>query len=150
MIVVDSSALVAILEREPDAAVSSMAIEGADRLLISAVNVHETGVVLRVRRGSAALDRLWRLLLIDNDFEIVPFDEMQARAALSAFERYGKGLHSRARLNLADCAAYALASTMGAPLSRAATSPRPISRLASKEAPARAAASFPCGSAMLI
>ena len=116
MIVVDSSALVAILEREPDAAVYAMAIERADRLLISAVNVHETGVVLRVRRGSAALDRLWRLLLIDNDFEIGPFDEMQARAALSAFERYGKGLNSRARLNLADCVAYALASTMGVPL----------------------------------
>jgi ribonuclease VapC len=107
MIVVDSSALVAILAR---------AIEQADRLLISAVNVHETGVVLRVRRGPAALDRFWRFLLIENNFEIAGFDEIQARLALSAFERYGKGIHSKARLNLADCAAYALASSANAPL----------------------------------
>ncbi len=38
------------------------------------------------------------------------------RAAVSAFERYGKGIHSEARLNLADCAAYALAKIMNAPL----------------------------------
>ena len=55
MIVVDSSALVAILEHEIDAAVYARAIEQADGLLISAVNVHETGVVLRIRRGPAAL-----------------------------------------------------------------------------------------------
>jgi len=116
MIVVDSSALVAILENEADAPVYAKAIEQADRLLISAVNVHETGVVLRVRRGPSAVDRLWRLLQVDNDFEIAAFDEIQARAALSAFERFGKGLHPRARLNLADCAAYALAATMSAPL----------------------------------
>ena len=116
MIVVDSSALVAILEHEVDAVVYAKAIELADRLLISAVNVHETGVVLRIRRGLSALDRLWRFLVIENDFEIAAFDENQARLALSAFDRYGKGIHSRARLNLADCAAYALASSLGAPL----------------------------------
>ncbi len=45
MIVVDSSALIAIFEKEPDAAVYAMAIQQAARLLISAVNVHETGIV---------------------------------------------------------------------------------------------------------
>jgi ribonuclease VapC len=116
MIVVDSSALVAILEHEIDAAVYARAIERADRLLISAVNVHETGIVLRIRRGRAALDQLWRFLLSENDFEVAAFDEIQARLATSAFERYGKGIHSKARLNLADCAAYALASSVSAPL----------------------------------
>lgn len=116
MIVVDSSALVAILENEADAHAYARAIEQADRLLVSAVNVHETGIVLRARRGPAAIDRLWRVLGVDNDFEIVAFDEIQARAALSAFERFGKGIHPKARLNLADCAAYALATTMSAPL----------------------------------
>jgi ribonuclease VapC len=116
MIVVDSSALIAILENEIDGAVYAGAIERADRLLVSAVNVHETGVVLRIRRGPAALDRLWRLLLIENDFEIAAFDENQARLAISAFERYGKGIHPKARLNLADCAAYALALSVSAPL----------------------------------
>ena len=76
----------------------------------------KTGVVLRARRAPAAVDRLWRLLQVENDFEIAAFDEIQARAALSAFERFGKGIHPKARLNLADCAAYALAATMRAPL----------------------------------
>ena len=116
MIVVDSSALVAILENEPDAAIFAKAVAEADRLLVSAVNVHETGMVLRARRGEAAELRLWRFLLDDNDFEIVPFDEIQARSALAAFNRYGKGLHSKARPNLADCASYALAKHMVAPL----------------------------------
>jgi ribonuclease VapC len=116
MIVVDSSALIAILEREDDAARYAAEIEKADRLLISAVNVHETGIVLRARRGAAAVVRMWRFLQQDNDFEIVPFDEAQAHDALEAFDRFGKGLHAKARLNLADCAAYALARAKKAPL----------------------------------
>jgi ribonuclease VapC len=116
MIVVDSSALIAILEKEDDAARYASAIAQAERLLVSAMNVHETGMVLRVRRGSAAVARMWRFLQHDNDFEIVPFDEAQVREALDAFDRFGKGMHARARLNLADCAAYALARTMKAPL----------------------------------
>lgn len=116
MIVVDSSALIAILENEPDAAIYATALREADRLLLSAVNLHETAIVLRARRGAAAVLRLWRFLQIENDFEIIPFDEAQARAAIDAFERYGKGIHAEARLNLADCAAYALARTMNAPI----------------------------------
>jgi ribonuclease VapC len=116
MIVVDSSALVAIFEYEADAAIYALALLEADRLLISTVNVHETGMVLRGRHGEGAEQRMWRFLLEDNDFEIVPFDEAQAREALAAFGRYGKGIHPKARLNLADCAAYALARSMNAPL----------------------------------
>jgi ribonuclease VapC len=82
MIVVDSSALIAVLEREGDAARYAAEIEKADRLLISAVNVHETGIVLRIRRGATAVARMWRFLHEDNDFEIIPFDEAQARDAL--------------------------------------------------------------------
>ncbi len=116
MIVVDSSALIAILEGEEDANRFVAAMAQADRLMISAVNVHETGVVILSRRGRDAVDRLWRFLEVDNAFEIIPFDTAQIREALRAFDRYGKGRHSRARLNLADCAAYALASTYGVPL----------------------------------
>jgi len=116
MIVVDSSALVAIFERESDAATYAAAIRDADRLIISAVNAHETGLVMRVRRGEAAGRQVWRFLREENDFEIAPFDEVQARAALAAFERFGKGINSTARLNLADCAAYALATTLNLPL----------------------------------
>ena len=53
---------------------------------------------------------------MDNDFEIVPFDEAQAREALAAFGRSGKGIDPKARLNLSDCAAYALAKTLDSPL----------------------------------
>ena len=116
MIVVDSSALIAILEYESDAAIYAEAIQRAERLAVSAVNVHETGIVLRARHGEVAVARMWRFLLEQNDFEIVAFDETQARAAIAAFSRYGKGLHSKARLNLADRAVYALATTLHWPL----------------------------------
>ena len=116
MIVVDSSALIAVLEREPDAQMYADAMAQADRLLISAVNVHETGIVLRARRGERAEHRMWRFLRQDNDFEVVAFDETQARGALAAFNRFGKGIDPAAKLNLADCAAYALAKSVNAPL----------------------------------
>lgn len=116
MVVVDSSALIAIFENEPDAFYYAEVIRGAELLLISAVNVHETGTVLRIRRGETAPARLWRFLLDDNDFEIIPLDELQAREALAAFSRFGKGLGSKARLDLADCAAYALAKSRNLPL----------------------------------
>jgi ribonuclease VapC len=116
MIVVDTSALVAIFEGESDAATFADAIARADRLWISAVNVYETGIVLRLRHGEAALDGLWRFLFDENEFEIVSFDQLQARSALAAYARYGKGLDSKARLNLGDCAAYALAKSLNLPL----------------------------------
>lgn len=116
MIVVDSSALIAILEKESDAAIYAAAIRQADRVLISAVNAHEAGTVLRARHGMAAAERMWRFLKDENDFEIIPFDESQARAALAAFDRYGKGVDPKARLNLADCVAYALATSINAAL----------------------------------
>jgi ribonuclease VapC len=59
---------------------------------------------------------MWRFLLEDNDFQIVPFREEHAREALSAFARFGKGMQAQARLNLCDCAAYALARSMDVPL----------------------------------
>jgi len=97
MIVVDSSALIAIFEKEPDAALYASAIWEADRLLISAVTVYETGIVLRIRHGVPAVARLWRFLEDENDFEIVPFDRIQLRAAQIAFDRFGNGIRSRAR-----------------------------------------------------
>ena len=82
---------------------------------MSAVNAHETACVLRARHGVSAVARFWQWL-IDNEIEIVSFDEVQVRAAAVAFDSYGKGIDPNARLNLADCAAYALARTMNCPL----------------------------------
>ena len=115
MIVVDSSAVVAILEREDDSASYARVIQDADNLTMSAVNAHECAVVLRRRRGPEGERILW-LFLADNGVQILPFDEEQARKASEAFGRYGKGIDPKARLNLADCAAYALAKSLSAPL----------------------------------
>lgn len=115
MIVVDSSVIVAILEKEDGAALYAQALRQADSLVVSAVNAHESAVVLRGRRGPEGEKMLWSFLA-ENGIGVAPFDEDQARAASDAFGRFGKGIHSKARLNLADCAAYALATSLSAPL----------------------------------
>lgn len=115
MIVIDSSALIAIFETEIDADLYAAAIADADRVIMSALNVHETAIVLRSRRGEEAVARLW-LYLDQAEIEVAAFDRAQARVASQAFNRYGKGINSAAKLNLADCAAYALASSLSAPL----------------------------------
>jgi ribonuclease VapC len=71
--------------------------------------------LLRLRHGRSAVERLWRLLT-ENEIEVIPFDEAQVQAAAIAFDRYGKGIPPKARLNLSDCAAYALSKSMNAPL----------------------------------
>ncbi|HXT78997.1 MAG TPA: type II toxin-antitoxin system VapC family toxin [Acetobacteraceae bacterium] len=115
MIVVDSSALLAVLFKEAEHEKFEDIITSDERCVMSAVNVHETATVLRLRHGAAAVERLWQFLT-EAEIEVVAFDQAQVRAAAIAFDRYGKGINSRARLNLSDCAAYALAKTMNAPL----------------------------------
>jgi ribonuclease VapC len=115
MIVLDTSAMIAILEGEPDAGVYSRSISGAPALAVSALQVHEAGIVLHRRHGAGAVLRLWRLLE-ENNVEIRAFDEPAARTAIAAYQRYGKGTGHPAQLNLADCAAYALARALNAPL----------------------------------
>lgn len=115
MIVVDTSALVAILLGEPDAATYRAAMMNADRRIVSAVSLLEAGIVLRSRQGPVAVATL-ETLLIQAVIEVMPFDPRHARIAIAAFERYGKGIHAAARLNFGDCAAYALAKALGVPL----------------------------------
>src|SRR5579872_1428907 len=115
MIVIDSSALVAIFLNEPERQVFEDIVADEDRCVMSAVNVHETICVLRTRLGPKAVERFWQMLQ-DSQIEIFPFDEVQVRAAADAFDRYGKGVNSKSKLNLADCAAYALATTMNSRL----------------------------------
>ncbi len=115
MIVVDSSALIAIFFNEPERPAFEAMISGGDSCLISAVNAHETASVLRARHGPAAVVQFWRFLAVC-EIEVVSFNQAQVRAAPVAFDRYGKGIDPKARLNLADCAAYALAKLRGAPL----------------------------------
>jgi len=114
MIVVDSSALIAILFEEPEKQAFENVIAGGERCVMSAINAHETATVLRLRHGAGAVEKFWQFLT-DSEIEIVPFDETQVRAAAVAFNLYRKGINPRARRNLSDCAAYALAKTMDAP-----------------------------------
>jgi len=115
MIVVDSSALVAILEEEPEAGHFLQIIRAASRRLASAVTVYETGIVIGARRGFESVPQIMALLA-ELGIEIVPFAEPHISEALDAYRRYGKGIHPKARLNLGDCAAYAFAKSMNAPL----------------------------------
>jgi ribonuclease VapC len=117
LIVLDSSAIIAILTGEQERQDCLSAIQAADRAVMSAVNVHESGIVMRSRLGQDGLADLLELLTA-LAIEVVPFDADDARLAIIAFERFGKGIHSdsKARLNLCDCAAYALAARLDAPL----------------------------------
>ena len=115
MIVVDSSALVAILENEPEAQRFIAVLHEAPRRLVSAVNVYESGIVIGTRRGREHIAQL-TAFINEMSIEIIPFVEPYISGALDAYMRYGKGVDPKARLNLGDCAAYALAKAVNAPL----------------------------------
>ncbi len=115
MIVIDTSALVAILNHEPERTAYFEAIAAADRRLVSAVSYQEAGQVLLARRGINGLYDLEDFLAFIKA-EIIPRDVHLAAFAVAAFQRFGKGIHPKARLNFCDCAAYALAKAMNAPL----------------------------------
>jgi ribonuclease VapC len=113
VIVVDTSAIVAILkvERERDVFARTIAFEGC---LFSTVGYLEASMVI-VGRGRAQLTDLLDGLLSELAIELVPFDQQQARASQTAFLRFGKGRHP-AGLDFGDCVSYALAQSRGLPL----------------------------------
>jgi len=108
--VIDSSALLAVLFGELDAGDFIEALAFPGRKFLSSVNKLETMIVLEARKGEAGSAALARLLATV-EVETIPFDSGQAEIAMAAWRRFGKGRHS-AGLNLGDCAAYALASTL--------------------------------------
>lgn len=118
MIVVDSSAIVAIILDEPRAREIAACIATESGSLLSVANYVETGQVLaqRDRRPSGrALDG-FHAFLEATDISLAPIDEIQARVALDARIRFGRGFGHPARLNYSDCFAYALAKTRNLPL----------------------------------
>ena len=115
MIVVDSSALIAILRREPEADRFLQVIAAADTCLLSAVSLLETSMVLAGRTGDGTAWAGLDALIARAGMEVVAQDAEQARLARQAFLDFGKGRHPAA-LNLGDCAAYALARSRGLPL----------------------------------
>ena len=114
-IVVDTSAILAILRSEPEKDRFVDAILAATTRFMSAVSLQEAGMVIVGRFGDAGDWGPLDALLARLDVEIVAHDAALARAARQAFLRFGKGRRG-ARLNLGDCAAYALARANDLPL----------------------------------
>lgn len=112
--VIDTSALIALLRLEPEAETFAQAIEADPRRLVSAVTKLEARMVALGRFGPAAAADLDALIALIAPV-IVPFDDHQADIAREAFATYGKGRHAAA-LNFGDCAAYALAVSEAEPL----------------------------------
>ncbi len=112
MIVVDASALVSVAVGESDAGPLRRVLAEADEILAAPINLFETAIVL-VKRGhepNAAAIAAWARILRVKEHGDVP-----SEAAMEAYFRFGKGFHP-ARLNIADCFAYALAKQLDAPL----------------------------------
>ena len=112
--VVDTSAVLAILLAEPEAADYAQHIEADPTPLISAASVFEAGIVLISRHGSEARRDL-RDFIAQGGLQIEPVTAAQVELALDAYQHFGKGRHS-AGLNFGDCFAYALAKTTDQPL----------------------------------
>ena len=113
--ILDTSAVVAILRNEPGAAAFAKAIERADHRRISAVNYVETAAVIDGSRDPIA-SRRFDDLLREAEVAIEPVTENQARIARLAYRDFGKGSGHPAKLNFGDCFAYALAKAKREPL----------------------------------
>jgi len=114
-VILDTSALIAILRDEPEAAACARAIEAASRRLVSAANFLEAAIVIDGSRDPVA-SRRFDDLLREAQLVIEPVTESQARIAREAYRDFGRGSGHPARLNFGDCFAYALARLTGEPL----------------------------------
>jgi ribonuclease VapC len=112
--VIDTSALLAILQNEPERRKFNEAIESAESRSISTASFVEASIVLESRYGADGI-RSIDLLVAKAKVALASVDVDQAHLARRAFERYGKGRHAAA-LNFGDCFSYALARALGEPL----------------------------------
>ena len=110
--IIDTSALIAILRAEDDASDMALAIERAAARRISAANYLETAVVIDASRDPIASRRFDELVDVA-ELQVEPVTHDQARIARDAYRDFGKGSGHKADLNLGDCFAYALAKSTG-------------------------------------
>jgi ribonuclease VapC len=113
--IVDSSALVAMLKKEPDWRKFSRALDSAASACMSAASYLESSIVVDKERNpiaSAGLDDL----IHESEISIEPVTAEQARIARQAYRDYGKGSGHPANLNFGDCFSYALARTKREPI----------------------------------
>ncbi len=113
--IIDTSALIAILRDEPDARRFAEAIESASERRISAATYVELGAAIDGARDPVASRRMDELLATAS-IVIEPVTEEQARIARAAYRDFGKGSGHAAGLNFGDCFAYAAARATGQPL----------------------------------
>lgn len=112
--VIDTSALLAILLNEPERRTFNEAIEAAESRVMSTATFVEASMIIESRFGAEGLRDL-DLFIERAGIELAAVDSEQAHVARRAFSRFGKGRH-RAGLNYGDCFAYALATVLGEPL----------------------------------
>lgn len=112
--VLDTSALMAVLGMEPEAGRLAAAIEADPVRLVSAATLVEAGVVVEARYGADG-GRELDLLVTQAGLQVEALTREHANVARDAWRRFGKGRHV-ASLNLGDCFSYALAKTSGEPL----------------------------------
>jgi ribonuclease VapC len=114
-VIIDTSALLAILRAEPDALEYAQALAGASIRRISAANYVEAASVIDAGHDPVA-SRRFDELLREAQCVIEPVTEAQARLAREAYRDFGRGTSHPAKLNFGDCFAYALAKAMNEPL----------------------------------
>ena len=112
--VLDTSALLALLLEEPEAEAFRAAVDDDATRLVSSATLLETAIVIEARKGEAG-GRELDLLIYKASIEVVPVDADHAGEARRAYRRYGRGHHA-AGLNFGDVFAYALARVAGEPL----------------------------------
>lgn len=113
--IIDTSALIAILRDEPDAKDCALAIERSTKRRLSAANFVEAALVIDGSRDPVA-SRRFDELVKEAQIIIEPVTEAQAQIAREAYRDFGKGSGHPAKLNFGDCFAYALAKATGEPL----------------------------------
>jgi ribonuclease VapC len=113
--IVDSSALVAILKREPEHTEFSKLLEATKDVKVSAATYFETSIVIDGQRQPSA-SQLLDVLIEKSRIVIEPVTETQARIARQAYRDYGKGSGHPANLNFGDCFSYALAREKREPI----------------------------------
>jgi ribonuclease VapC len=112
--VIDTSALIAVLQKEPEAARLILALENEPTKRISTATLVETSIVMQARYGDYG-EREVDLLVQRARIDVISVTSDHAELARSAFRRFGKGRHV-AGLNFGDCFAYALSVALGEPL----------------------------------
>ena len=112
--VVDTSAVLAVIFEEAEAAVFAEILAGSETTLCSSVSLLEAGIVIKARKGRAA-EKDFRDFLALARIKVVEFSASQSAIAMQAWRKYGKGNH-KAGLNLGDCCAYALSKDLRQPL----------------------------------